>query len=155
MDGGPLTRLQMLLRSIGESISADPAGLRLTLNNQGALPPDVRRRSVRSRRLLFELLVRILAEAADSGVLRPMDEHEVAATMIASLTGLQYRDIGGVAFTPKRAAELMEEVLVAGVVQPSDRQASSLEQALELIREDLQIIERRAQGPHTGTAAGS
>jgi hypothetical protein len=84
-----------------------------------------------------------------------MDEHEVAATMIASLTGLQYRDIGGVAFTPKRAAELMEEVLVGGVVQPSDRQASSLEQALELIRQDLQIIERRAQGPHTGTAAES
>jgi hypothetical protein len=49
----------------------------------------------------------------------------------------------------------MEEVLVTGVVQPSDRQASSLEQALELLRQDLQIIERRAKGPHTDTAVGS
>lgn len=145
-DDGPMSRLRMLLRRIGESISVDPAGLRLTLNNQGVLPPDVRRRSVRSRRQLFELLVKILTEGADAGVLRPMDEHQVASTMIAALTGLQYRDIGGVTLVPSRASELMEEALVIGVVRPPDRQTTSLEQAFELLREDLQIVERCARG---------
>jgi hypothetical protein len=149
MDGSAQTRLRTLLRLVGEATSSNPAGLRLTLDNNGALPEAVRRRSVSSRRALFELLVATLTEGVDSGALRPMNEHEVAATIISALTGLQYRDIGGVEMSPKRAAELLEDLVVVGISQPPDRQASSLEEALDLVHQDLQIVEHhaRAQRP--------
>ena len=74
-EGDALVRLRALLRMVGESVGTNAVGLRLTLNNDGSLPPDVRRRSLRSRRQLFELLVEILADGVDSGSLRPLDEH--------------------------------------------------------------------------------
>jgi AcrR family transcriptional regulator len=145
LDGDPLARLRTLLRLTAEAASSNPAGLRLTLNNQGALPTEVRRRSVRSRRLLFDLLVGILSEGAAKGVLRPMHEHEMAATIVAALSGLQYRDIGGIAVAPEHFAELMEQLLVFGVRQPPEREASDMGQALELLRQDVLIIEQQAR----------
>jgi hypothetical protein len=148
MDDSPKARLRTLLRLLGEATGSDPAGLRLALDNHAALPLEVRRRSVSSRRMLFELLVATLAQGVDSGSLRPMNEQEVAAMVIAALTGLQYRDIGGVEMSPAQAAELLEELIVFGISQPADRQASNLDEALELLHEDLQIVERHARsGP--------
>jgi len=154
MHDSPLTRLRTLIRLLGGATSSDPAGLRLTLDNQRALPPDVRRRSVRSRRALFELLVATLKEGVDSGALRPINEGEVAATIIAALTGLQYRDIGGIQMTPDRAAGLLEELVVFGISQPPDRQASNLEQALELVHHDLELVERHARSGSDGRPNG-
>lgn len=145
MDDSPQSRLRTLLRLVGEATSSNPTGLRLALDNDGALPQDVRRRSASSRRKLFELLVTTLEEGVDSGSLRPMNEREVAATVIAALAGLQYRDIGGVEMTPQRTATLLEELIVFGMSQPSDRQASSLEEGLKLLRRDLEIVERHAR----------
>ncbi len=145
MPVGPLERLRALLRLQGESIHANPAGLRLTLNNEGALPSDVRRASLRSRSRLFDLLLAILHDGVTAGALRPIDEHEVAATIIAALTGLQYREIGGVDMSPARAAEVMTEMLVQGISQHADRQAANLDQALALLHEDVEIVERHAR----------
>jgi AcrR family transcriptional regulator len=144
-EGDPLVRLRALLRLVGESIGANAVGLRLTLNNDLSLPADARRRSLRSRRLLFELLVEILADGVDAGVLRPLDEHAVAATMIAALSGLQYRAIGGVEMTPVQAAEVFVEMIVVGVAQADGRGAPSLDQALELLHQDLELVERHAR----------
>jgi len=155
MDDSPLIRLQTLLRLVGESTSSNPTGLRLALNNDGALPQEVRRRSAYSRRLLFELLVSTLAEGVDSGFLRPMNEREVAATVIAALTGLQYRDIGGVEMSPQHIAGLLEELIVFGMSQPLDRQASNLEEALELLHQDLELVERHARSGSSETTGGS
>lgn len=144
-DDSPLSRLRMLLRQVGEATGSNPAGLRLALDNERALPEAVRRRSARSRRMLFELLVAILRDGVEAGSLRPVDEHEVAATVIAALTGLQYREIGGVAMSPQQTAGLLEELIVFGISQPKDRQASNLDEALALVHEDLQLVERHAR----------
>jgi AcrR family transcriptional regulator len=144
-DRAPLDRLRSLLQLVGVATAANPAGLRLALDNEGALPEDIRRRSARSRRLLFELLVAILAAGVESGVLRPIDEHELAATLIAALTGLQYQSIGGVAMSPEHAAGLLEDLIVFGLSQPADRQAASLNEALALVHRDLELVERHAR----------
>lgn len=141
MDGTPRVRLSALLRNIGRSTSANPAGLRLTLNNNGSLPPEIRQRNARSRRVLFELLTEILAEGVDTGVLQPMNVRESAATMIAALTGLQYREIGGIRMDPDHAAELLEHMLISGITQPTERQASDVDQALGLLHRDLALLE--------------
>jgi hypothetical protein len=83
-----------------------------------------------------------------------MNEHEVAATVIAALTGLQYRDIGGVEMSPQRTAGLLEELVVFGISQPSDRQASNLDEALELVHQDLQLVERHARSKSAKAVSG-
>ncbi|HET6952478.1 MAG TPA: TetR/AcrR family transcriptional regulator [Acidimicrobiales bacterium] len=145
MEADAVTRLRALLCLVAESIGSNAVGLRLTLNNDGLLPVAVRRRSLRSRRELFELLVEILAEGRDAGALRPLDERAVAATMIASLSGLQYRGIGGVQMDVQEAAEVFAEMVVRGVMQPAGRQAATIEEAIDLLEEDLEILERHAR----------
>jgi AcrR family transcriptional regulator len=140
-----LARLRALLFLVAESIGSNAVGLRLTLNNDGSLPVAVRRRSHRSRRELFELLVEILAEGRDTGALRPFDERAMAATMIASLSGLQYRGIGGVQLDVREAAEVFAEMVVRGVMQPAGRQTATIEEALGLLEEDVAILERHAR----------
>ena len=87
----------------------------------------------------------ILAAGVDSGAFRPLDERQVAATVIASLSGLQYRGIGGVEMGPLQAAEVFADMIVRGVMQPMGRQAPTLEQAVALLEEDLTAIERYAR----------
>lgn len=142
MQGSPGERLGALLRGTGITTAVNPAGLRLTLNNNGSLPPHVREMNARSRRMLFELLVEILREGIDAGVLRPMDEREAASTIIAALTGLQYRDIGGVHMSPERATAMLEQMLVAGITQPGERNVSGVDQAVSLLRHDIELLER-------------
>jgi AcrR family transcriptional regulator len=149
-DDSPLVRLRSLLRLVGEATGSNPAGLRLALDNERALPEAVRHRSARSRRMLFELLAAVLRDGVEAGSLRPVDEHQVAATVIAALTGLQYREIGGVAMSPQQAAGLLEELIVFGISQPSDRQASNLDEALALVQEDLLLVERHARSSAAG-----
>jgi AcrR family transcriptional regulator len=144
-DDAPVSRLRMLLRLVGEATGSNPTGLRITLDNEAALADEVRRRSARSRRLLFDLLASILAEGVGDGSLRPLDERQVAATLIAALTGLQYRAIGGVEMSPEHTAQLLEEIIVVGLCQPADRQAASLDDALRMMREDLELVERHAR----------
>jgi AcrR family transcriptional regulator len=143
--GNAVTKLRRLLRLVGEATGTNPAGLRIALDNEGALGDDVRRRSAHSRRLLFDLLASILAEGVSEGSLRPLDERQVAATLIAALTGLQYRAIGGVEMSPEHTAQLLEEIIVSGLCQPVGRQAANLEEALELVRQDLELVERHAR----------
>jgi hypothetical protein len=88
--------------------------------------------------------VDLLSEGMDAGEFRPLNEREVAATLIAALTGLQYRQIGGVDLEPGRAAELLQEVLLDGISQPVDRKAATLEDAIDLLHEDLEILGRHA-----------
>jgi AcrR family transcriptional regulator len=145
LGGAPVAQLRLLLRLVGEATGTNPAGLRIALDNEAALADPVRRRSARSRRQLFDLLASILAAGVDEGSLRPMDEREVAATLIAALTGLQYRSIGGVEMSPEHTAGLLEEVIVVGLCQPTDRQASTLDDALRMVRQDLELVERHAR----------
>ena len=77
----------------------------------------------------------------DSGVLRPMPPRDVAALMIAALTGLQYKEIGGVRIDPVESAQMLEQMLVAGVSQPTERRAASAHDALALLRLDLGLLE--------------
>ena len=149
MRGTPAERLGALLRGTGITTAVNPAGLRLTLNHNGSLPPQVREMNARSRRLLFELLVEILREGIDSGLIRPMDEREGASTIIAALTGLQYRDIGGVKMSPERATEMLERMLIAGLMQPDERNVSGVDQAVGLLRHDLELLERHLRRERT------
>ena len=141
MDASPQERLSTLLRRLGNATAVNPIGLRLMLNNTGSLPPEMQQRSIRSRRVLFELLTEILTDGMDSGVLRPMPPRDVAALMIAALTGLQYKEIGGVRIDPVESAQMLEQMLVAGVSQPTERRAASAHDALALLRLDLGLLE--------------
>lgn len=149
MKAPPAERLSALLRGTGVTTAINPAGLRLTLNHNGSLPPQVRDMNARSRRMLFELLVEILREGIDSGLIRPMDEREAASTIIAALTGLQYRDIGGVKMSPEHATEMLERMLIAGIMQPDTRNVSGVDQALSLLRHDIELLERHVAHERT------
>ena len=144
LDADPLERLRTLIREVGGSTSADPVGLRLLLGAAEALPSALRRRANRSRRALFELLSDVLAEGMDRGLFRASNERETAATLIAALTGLQYRDIGGVPMEPEHAARQLEEVLVRGIQQQPAR-GDSFARTLANLREELTALERQAR----------
>ena len=145
MESGPLERLRALIREVGTSTSSNPASLRLTLDASGALPDEVRRRDVKSRRILFELLTDILADGMDRGVFRTTNERETAAILIAAITGLQYREIGGVRLESESAVGLLEDVLIEGIRQPSSQRAANLDEALARVHEDLAVLERHAR----------
>jgi len=141
MEAPPLERLSALLRRIGHAIAANPIGLRLTLNNAGSLPNDIQQRSIRSRRTVFELLSEILRDGMDAGILRPMPPRDSAAIIIAALTGLQYREIGGERIDPDSAADTLERMLIEGLSQPTDRRATNATDAMSLLRADLDVLE--------------
>lgn len=145
MDGTPRERLQALLTLVGSSTSRNPAGLRLVLTAGGALPADLRRRDVNSRRAMFELLSEVLAEGIDLGLFRPSDERATAATIIAALTGLQYQQIGGVTMTPDEATGLLVDVLLNGVFHRSENGPANFDEALANVRENLLSLERHAR----------
>lgn len=141
MDGPPQEKLSALLRMVGHVIASNPIGLRLTLSNSGSLPDEIRQRSLRSRRVVFELLTQILSDGMDAGVLRPMHPRDASAIIIAALTGLQYREIGGERIDPDSAADTLEQMLIEGIRQPVERQASSAHDALALLHKDLELLE--------------
>lgn len=145
MDGGPRDRLVALLTEVGRTTRSNPAGLRLVLNASAALPADLHRRELTSRRSMFELVSRVLAEGMGQGVFRPADERATAATIIAALSGLQYADIGGVAMGPDQAAEAMATVLVDGVCHASGAGAASLDDVIVRMRDDLRALEWHAR----------
>lgn len=157
MEAPPQVRLSALIRQLGRAIVENPIGLRLTLSNAGSLPPEVQQRSARSRRVMFELLVEILNEGMDAGVLRPMDARQSAAIIIAAITGLQYEEIGGVRIDPDSSASLLEQLLVLGISQPKERRASSAEDALALLQHDIELLGhhlRRNHADETDDTAG-
>ena len=123
MEAPPKERLSALLGRLGRATADNPVGLRLMLNNTGSLPPEMH------------------TDGMDSGVLRPMPPRDVAALMIAALTGLQYKEIGGVRIDPVESAQMLEQMLVAGVSQPTERRAASAHDALALLRLDLGLLE--------------
>jgi len=146
MSATPQERLGRLLRDLGRVTAANPIGLRLMMNYGAALPEASQQRSIRVRRRLFELLVSILEDGMSSGSLRPMDARQCAAIMIASITGLQYKEIGGIRTDPDISARMLEQVMVQGVCQPTERRASSAKEALELLYDDLELL-----GHHIGS----
>jgi AcrR family transcriptional regulator len=151
--GDPRTRLETLLTEVGHSTSSNPAGLRLVLNAGGALPPALRRRDVSSRRAMFELLCDVLADGMREGAFRPTDERATAAMIIAALTGLQYRDIGGVSSTPDAAAARLASLLLEGLCQGGPRGPASVDEAVANIEENVRFLEwhaRNLRGGHAG-----
>jgi AcrR family transcriptional regulator len=147
-DGDARQRLETLLVEIGRSTSTNPAGLRLVLNASGALPPGVRKRDVNSRRALFELLREVLAEGMGDGRFRPGDERATAAMMIAALTGLQYRDIGGVSLSPDEGARQLASMLLDGVCHRPEDGAAGVDDVVAALRDNLRALEW-----HLGSAA--
>ncbi|HEY4331242.1 MAG TPA: TetR/AcrR family transcriptional regulator [Ilumatobacteraceae bacterium] len=143
MAAPPRDRLAALLHRVGAAIGTNPIGLRLALNYGGSLPPAVQRRSVRSRRLMFELIASVLSDGVDNGSLRPMEPRETAAMIIASLSGLQYQDIGGVHMDADRAAALLARTILDGLSQPDERQASTAAAAIQRLRDDLDVLEHQ------------
>lgn len=145
MQADPLERLRALIHEIGASTSANPASLRLMLNASGSVPTPVHRRDLKSRRILFELLTEILREGMDAGVFRVANERQTAAMIIAAITGLQYRDIGGVSMAAEEAVLLLEDVLIHGIRRSDERGSASFEEALSNVYEDLALLERHAR----------
>lgn len=145
MTGTPQERLARLLTDLGRVTAANPIGLRLMMNYGAALPDASQQRSVRVRRRLFELLVSILTDGMDSGSFRPIDARRCAALMIAAITGLQYKEIGGIRTDPDLSAQMLEQVMVHGVTQPTERRAGSAREALDLLYGDLELL-----GHHIG-----
>ena len=141
-EAAPDERLRSLLTRVGASTAHNPAGLRLVLNASAALPNDLRRRDVASRRAMFELMSEVLGVGIDAGLFRPADERATAATIIAALTGLQYRDIGGVSMTPDEATANLVDALLDGVTRARPGGASAAA-TIASIREDLDALSRQ------------
>jgi AcrR family transcriptional regulator len=141
----PRERLATLLFEVGHSTSSNPAGLRLVLNAGGALPSALRRREVRSRRAMFELLSTVLADGMRAGVFRPADERTTAAMVIAALTGLQYRDIGGVPIAADLAARHLAGLLLDGLCAGAGGAPGSVDDAVANIQENVQFLEWHAR----------
>jgi AcrR family transcriptional regulator len=145
MTTGPLARLDELLFSLGRTIASNPIGLRLALNEGASLPAAVQQRSIRSRRQMFELLASILEAGVDSGEVRPLDARQAAATIIAALSGLQYGDVGGVHMDPPVAARQLTRMITDGIRQAPDRRVSTLADALDRLRADLDVVEHQVR----------
>jgi AcrR family transcriptional regulator len=141
----PLDRLDRLLFGLGRTIATNPVGLRLALNEGVSLPPDVQQRSVRSRRQMFELLASILGAGVDAGDLRPLDARQGAATIIAALSGLQYGDVGGVHMDPDVAARQLTQMITDGIRQAPDRRTSTVADAVQQLRDDLDVLEHHVR----------
>ncbi len=154
MAGGPRERLVALVTEVGGTTRRNPAGLRLVLNAGGALPADLHRRELTSRRSMFELVSRVLADGMRQGVFRPADERATAATIIAALSGLQYADIGGVSMEPAQAAERMATVLVDGVCLAPGAGAAGLDEAIAALHENLRTLEWHARALRDGDGEG-
>ena len=94
---------------------------------------------------MFELLSALLEEGMEHGEFRPGDPRSTAASIIAALTGLQYRAIGGVAEAPEAAARRLVEILLAGVRATADRDAFSVDGAVRQVEEGLRLLQWHAR----------
>jgi AcrR family transcriptional regulator len=144
-DGDPRERLETLLIEVGRSTSSNPAGLRLVLNAGGALPPEIRRRDVGSRRAMFELLSGVLADGMRAGAFRPADERATAAMVIAALTGLQYHDIGGISVAPDEAARHLAALLLDGLAAGAGGGPATIAEAVANIEDNVRFLEWHAR----------
>ena len=70
------------------------------------------------------------------------NERQTAAMIIAAITGLQYRDIGGVSMAAEEAVLLLEDVLIHGIRRSDERGSASFEEALSNVYEDLALLDR-------------
>lgn len=143
--GDPRDRLEALVTQIGYSTSSNPVGLRLVLHARGALPDELRRRDVSSRRAMFELLCSVLADGMRQGSFRAGDERAMAALIIAAVSGLQYHDIGGVSFTPEQAAAQLASLLLEGLSPGAARGPASVDDAVANIEENVRFLEWHAR----------
>jgi len=147
MTDSPAVRLELLISDLGTWTSEHPAGLRLLLNASGSIPEPTRRRDLRSRRSMFELLSSVIADGIDEGTFKVVDERETAATVIAALSGLQYSSIGGVEMKASVAARRMVTLLLGGIVRESGAGPSNFDEAMDAIRTGLITLERHARTP--------
>ena len=138
-------KLTQVVTGLAMRVAAKPAHLRLAAGNERSLPPKMARDHAEARHEAFDHVVAIIAEGIEEGEIRPVDERIVAFALFGMCHWIAWWYQPGGAATAEEIAREMTNIALNGLLRSTPRsQGSGIQHAIELLREDLDYLERLA-----------
>jgi AcrR family transcriptional regulator len=148
----PAPKLAAAVRGMALRIARNPSRFRLLLMSEPSLEGVLAEQHADARRRALAALTAIIEEGVQSGVLRPVDAHLAAFSVLGMCNWIAWwHRVGDERHAPDEIAQAMADVALSGLGAASGRSAPTkgdpVEHALDLVREDLQSLEHvvRAQ----------
>jgi AcrR family transcriptional regulator len=142
-------KLTQFVTGLAMRVAAKPAHLRLAAGSERSLPAAMARDHADARHEAFDHVVAIIAEGIETGEIRPVDERVVAFALFGMCHWIAWWYQPGGSATDEQIAREMTNIALHGLLRPAPRnQGSGIQHAIELLREDLDYLER-----HTGSKA--
>jgi AcrR family transcriptional regulator len=143
----PTEKLSQFVTGLAMRVAAKPAHLRLAVGNERSLPSKMAQTHSEARHEAFNHVVAIIAEGVEAGELRPVDERIAAFALFGMCHWIAWWYRPGGSATDEEIAKEMTSIALHGLVRTTPRRgASGMQHAIELLREDLDYLERLAGG---------
>jgi AcrR family transcriptional regulator len=140
---GHRDKLVEMVQGMALRISKRPAHMRLLASREGGLPESLRKSSMALERKALEHVEATIAAGVEAGELRPVNERIAALALFGMCNWIAWWYHPGDALTGQEIGSEMARIAVDGLSRSEARRgASGAARAIELLREDLDQLER-------------
>jgi AcrR family transcriptional regulator len=142
----PTERLREMVRVVVTRTAQQPSRFRLLIRSESDLPPELSAIHERAKRRVLAEFVGAIEEGARRGEFRPVDARVAALGVLGLCNWVAWWHHARDGLGPAEIAEQLSEMAVQSIARPDGAPIETLADAVKVLRQDLDRLERVATG---------